>query len=165
MIYTEISTNGKTHAISDTLGRIDLDNLSREIEGCNAESVWWGVAAADADLAADRAKSLMDSVQADLNQRFRTKAAGTRITDDAVKALTATHPEYREAQDAYFQAKRNASVIESVKYAVVQKARNLEKLTALLLAERGALAEGYTERPLPVQSRAAYRHLNPGGSS
>ena len=137
---TEISVAGRHLDVARSLGEIDLDNLTREVQDANGTSIWWGVMQAEADHAVERAKLQLDVVKAEAAQKYRLdrNLGAEKTTEPMVAEHLTLHKGVREAKENVFEAERKAAILRAVSMSVNQKARTLEKLTFLIGQEHGA---------------------------
>lgn len=140
----EVNLGDRAVAIVDSLGRIDLDNLRREVEEAGANSLWWGVLTAQARRRAGEAKLALEIEEGRLYAEHQQAAAnrGEKLTVDAIRSLVRLDPRYREAATLHLTAVESAEAVESAKYALVEKARTLQALAGLVMQEEWARRAG-----------------------
>lgn len=137
--------NGRTIPITDTVGRIDLDDLKREISEIGSEQTWWGILSANADRRANDAKLTLEITKAQIGREKRQsfEARGIKVTERAIEEELILDPRYQDATKLYHEAVETASIMESTKFSVVNKATNLGALAPLVAEEVRA------DRPAP----------------
>ncbi len=159
-VFTTIAHQAQAVEVTESLGRISMDNLREEVENTGAEAVWWGQIAASARHAADQARAHMEVVRAQLRNAVRQAAmagypgpTGRRdpsTTVDAINDGVVLHPDFQAAQAAYFAAEEKAMIAESVKYAVVQKGQHLANHLGHLVVQE-ELARRSATTPAPTR--------------
>jgi hypothetical protein len=134
-----------------SLGRINTENLKQEVEEVGATAVWWGLLNAEAQRQAGLAKLDEELTEARLNKTVREEAIarGEKPTVDQVAAMIQVHAETQAARLATLNAEANASMIESVKYAVVQKSKTLEALASMITEELRARLVPHSTPSIP----------------
>lgn len=127
----------RTVEITDTLGRIDYDDLKGESERIGAEVIWFGVLAAAAKRRASQATLATRVKEASLFKKYRqrAKALGEKVTEGDLKESVHLDPEYAKVFEELFEKEEQASIIESTKFALVQKSRDLNALTNVQAAQ------------------------------
>jgi hypothetical protein len=143
----------RTVQIIASLGRIDTENLRQEVEEVGASAVWWGVLTAEARRQAGLATMQEDLAKANLNKSLREEAVGRgeKPTVDQIAAAILAHKDTQAARLATLNAEANASMIESVKYAIVQKSKTLEALAGLIVEELRARQDPSAPRRIPLR--------------
>lgn len=133
----QVDLGDRVAQIVASLGRIDTENLKLEVEEVGATAVWWGLLNAEAQRQAGLASLDEELTKARLNKIVREEAIarGEKPTVDQVAAMILAHPDSQNARLATLNAEANASMIESVKYAVVQKSKTLEALAGMIVEE------------------------------
>lgn len=123
--------------ITESIGRINLDDLRGELEATGGQVVWLGVVAAQARRRANATKVALDVQLAALDKMTRNRMAanGEKPTEAAVTASIRLDPAYLSVYEVHHEALYAAEVAESAKYACVQKMKNLESLAGLLVQE------------------------------
>lgn len=145
--------------IVQSLGRINYDDLRGESERTGGEVVWYGVLAAAAKRRASQAELAVKIMEARLARKYRSsqRQMGEKGTNDEVKELVRTDPEYLQFHEQWFAMEEQASVLESCKFALVQKQKDLNSITTaqVLQAERmhAASASGPVRSPVTRASR------------
>jgi len=89
---------------------------------------------ADMERKKDRAKERVDVVKAELDKDIRNnpdKYGLAKITEGAVQNTIILQPEYREAQEAYIEAKHESDIAKAAMRAVDTKKTALENLVKL----------------------------------
>lgn len=155
---------GRAISIAESLGKIDLDNLREEVAETGSEAVWYGVLAAQTRRVANLAKLELEILQAQLGKETRQgmanrglQAGRGEFTADGVRDLVTTDPRYRAAYEAYLTAEEHASIVESAKFAVVQKTKTLESLVPLLFPQQRIHDDLRDRSPAPHVPRTPVR--------
>jgi hypothetical protein len=127
----------RTIQILASIGRIDTENLKQEVEEVGASAIWWGLLTAEAKRQSGLAFMQEDLTKARLNKTVRddAMAKGDKPTVDQVAAMIQAHPEMQAARLHALNGEATASMIESVKYALVQKSKTLEALAGMIVEE------------------------------
>ena len=89
---------------------------------------------ADMERKKDRAKERVEVMKAELDRDIRNnpdKYGLTKITEGAVQNTIILQPEYREAQEAYIEAKHESDIAKAAMRAVDTKKAALENLVKL----------------------------------
>lgn len=126
--------------VSDSLGRIDLENLHDEVQDAGAQVIFYGGLHARAKRRASDAETLKDVTWSRLAKQEREKALlrNTKLTDRAVEELVQTLPEYQAAVQHWLDATEQADLLENVKFTLARKQSTLEAMMPLLLQEVAA---------------------------
>lgn len=132
-----LDLGGRKAEVVTALGRLNTENLKVEVEETGGQAVWWGILTAQARRLAGIAKLTLDTTEASLNGKLRADAInrGEKPTVDQVTAAIRLHPEYQAAALAHLDAVEKAEIVESAKYAVVQKSKTLEALASMIVEE------------------------------
>lgn len=159
-VLERVRVHGQTHDLVDSLGRIDFDRLREETEEANAQSIWWGILAAKATRTFREAEVMSQTAEANAILRLSKQSVdkGFRWTDQAIKAAARADEAYLAAKKQEIEAQEAASMVESTKYACVQKAKNLEALGRLVAdqvwVEQGPRTDTSVRAPrTPAQAR------------
>lgn len=133
----QVDLGDRVAQIVTSLARIDTENLKLEVEEIGADAVWWGLLNAEAQRQAGLAAFEEDLIKATLNKRLREEAVGRgeKPTVDQIAAAILVHPETQAARVATLNAEASASMVESAKYAIVQKSKTLEALAGMIVEE------------------------------
>ena len=94
----------------------------------------WAVQLEDARDSLEEAKAEFDVVKSEVDLAIRTNPDDydlPKVTDKSVAAALITQPEYKEAQQAVFDAKYRVGVIQAAVTALDHRKRALEKLVDL----------------------------------
>ena len=139
-VQGEVMVDGRAIKITESLGRLDLDNLKGEIREIGSTAVWWGILTANAKRRANDTKLSVEIIKAQLGREKRQsfEARGIKITERAIEEEMVLDPRYREVMEAYHQAQETADTVESTKYAIVGKSQNLAALAPMIAQEARA---------------------------
>lgn len=106
----------------------------------------WAEEYADAVLIRDRAKENVDLVKAELYQQIVSQA-DKKPTEAAIGNEIIQHDKFKEVNNSYLEAKRNAEILAGAKEAMQHKKKALEGRTHLWIA-------GYNAEPkIPAEAK------------
>lgn len=152
---------------------IDPDRLDREWTDQPGLTRMYGVAEADADFAAGRAKAKVDVTYAQLELRIRRSPALFGLPDKPqvgeIKATIETHPDYAAAVEAQAQADYQHKIAKANVFAMVDRRKALERLVELTQIayygerEPRPMSSGSAESVAAAAKRAA-RDTRGGGA-
>ncbi|HDZ27299.1 hypothetical protein LCGC14_1757850 [marine sediment metagenome] len=126
--------------------QIDDYALDSEWDRQAALYMKWAEEYADAVLIRDRAKENVDLVRAELYQQIVSKA-DKKPTESAIGNEIIQHDKYKEANNNYLEAKKNAEILAGAKEAMQHKKKALEGRTHLWIA-------GYNAEPkIPAEAK------------
>ncbi len=147
----DVTVRGRTHAVVRDLGRIDFDNLRREVQEVGASAIWWGALFGRAQGDVGRAKLNLDVVESTTAKQLRVEKGrvGEKITDKIIEEETGLHANVRAAREALIEAEEQANILRSVSWAIDQKQRTLAAMTGALAREIG----GAPDDPLRAAQR------------
>ncbi len=97
----------------------------------------WAEEFVDAQADRDRKKEQLDLVRAELDNAIRSepeKFGLAKVTEGAIQNIILTEGSYRDAQDKYLTAVKQAKILDVAKEAFDHKKKALENLTSLFLA-------------------------------
>jgi len=142
--------------ITESLGRIDLDNLRDEVQDAGALSVFYGSLHARAKRRASEAELTRDTVAAELRKRLRGAAfgRGEKVTETALADLAETHQDYQEAAKRHLKLQEQADILEGVKFTIARKQSTCEALVSLLVQEELARREPRIPQRTPFIPRS-----------
>ncbi len=137
---TRVQVEGKALEIERSFGRIEMDNLLKEVSEGNSESTWWGILCAKARSEAARAKTRIDVVKAEVAKKKRLffESNLKSYTVDVIKDEVTADPNVQAAIEAHIVAEEKAGILEAAKDGSAGKARTLEKLSVLVGQEFSA---------------------------
>lgn len=105
---------------------------------------YWSILSEEADVLLLSAKRRLDRVEADLDDRLRREARDEGetlgrggVTETVIQRRIVREDEYRDAQDAMFEARRNAAYLGVIKRALEQR---LSALIAVNNRDRAEMA-------------------------
>ena len=143
-----VLVNGQAADLVESLGRINLDNLTEEVQETGAEQIWWGIMAARAERQAAQADFDTKTLRAEKRRQYRADAVNRGeqpgrggFTNDAIDDAVQLDPAYQSAARKALEAREAAEMVQSAKYAIIQKNDNIGNLAPLLSQERYARAE------------------------
>lgn len=124
--------------VTQSLGRIDLDNLGEEIEESGAWATFYGMMSARATRRADTAEALKDEMfaRAKLRAREDAQRRSVRLTDEQAKELASVDADYLAAQKEWIARKEAAKLVESTMFTLGRKQATCQELVRLLTEER-----------------------------
>lgn len=139
----------RTVDITQSLGRIDFDDLRGEMSRTGGEVVWYGILTAAAKRRASQAELASRVVEARLAKKYRLHARqmSEKTTNDEIKEAVRLDPDYAAACEALFAAEEQASILESCKFALVQKQRDLNSATSAQAVQAERL-HSHDDRPM-----------------
>lgn len=145
--FLTLEVDGHTLDIARSLGEIDLDNLTREVQDIGGHVIWWGVMYARALGAARRAKRQARIVAATQARSIRERASlptttKERLTEKALEELVTLDAAVQTAEDEQIRADERADVLRAVSMSLEEKQRTLRALTGALARELDAGAPG-----------------------
>jgi hypothetical protein len=97
----------------------------------------WAEEFVEAQADRDRKKEQLDLIKAELDNIIRSepeKFGLTKVTEGAIQNIILTEGSYRDAQDKYLTAIKQAKILDVAKEAFDHKKKALENLTQLFLA-------------------------------
>lgn len=129
-----VSVQGQSSNLVDGLARIDLDDLSGELEATGADALWWGILAARARRRANELKFSLDVLFGQLAKVERQAAAARseRITDQGVKEHVHSDPRYNALHQQWLDAEEAADIAESAKFTIARKQSTLEQMAGMI---------------------------------
>jgi len=115
---------------------INIDEQALDVEWLEQPRITLQYAkwVADLEERKDRAKELVEVMKAELDKDIRSnpdKYGLAKITEGAVQNTIILQPEYREAQEAYIEAKHESDIAKAAMRAVDTKKMALENLVKL----------------------------------
>ena len=115
---------------------INIDEQALDVEWLEQPRITLQYAkwVADMERKKDRAKERVEVVKAELDKDIRSnpnKYGLAKITEGAVQNTIILQPEYREAQEAYIEAKHESDIAKAAMRAVDTKKATLENLVKL----------------------------------
>ena len=132
---TTVEVGGRSLNIARTLGEINLDNLTGEVQSVGGESIWWGILAAQAAAETRRQELALDIIRAGVARRIRTDArldtakGEAKLTEAGLVECIALDETFQKATLKHIDAEEKSDILRSVRFAIEQKARTLEKLS------------------------------------
>lgn len=155
----EVDLGDRKARIAESLGRIDMENLTSEIEECGAQSVFYAMLCARAHRREGDAKRTLDVKMATLARKTRSDAVarGEKTTENSVTESVQVHPEYMSAYEEWLKAREAYEVVESVKFSLARKQDTCRELVTLLAQERAATTVSMLPAQRPYQDRSAAR--------
>lgn len=132
-----VPMDGRDHVVRASLGELNLDNLSEEVERVGGHAVWWGVLAARARGEAARAKRRIKVVEGQRAKQHRIELdrANAKVTDAIIKELVATDAECERAEQEAIDAQERADIAAAAHEGVREKQRLVTSLTGALARE------------------------------
>jgi hypothetical protein len=97
----------------------------------------WAEEFVEAQADRDRKKEQLDLIKAELDNAIRSgpeKFGLAKVTEGAIQNIILTEGTYRDAQDKYLTAIKQAKILDVAKEAFDHKKKALENLTSLFLA-------------------------------
>jgi hypothetical protein len=161
----QVMVESRSYELVDSLGKINLDNLSEEISETGAEQIWWGILSAQARKRSRIAEFNAKQVRARRRRHFRKEATDRGetpgrglFTNDAIDDAVNLDAEYIKALHDEFDAEEAANVVESAKFTIIRKNENLGHLAGVVAQELAAKREpGAFKRPIDVPPRRVPR--------
>ena len=121
---------------------VAIDQDALDVEWLNQASLFgkWSRLHADAEAKVGRLKHRLEVMEADLDNKVRTKPksygiAGERITEGAIKSAIILTKEHQELNSLYLKAQHNQAIIMSAVRSLAHKRDALENLVRLLGSE------------------------------
>lgn len=99
--------------------------------------IQWAEEYVNAQADRDRRKEQLDLIKAELDNEIRSnpeKYGLAKVTEGAIQNLILTEGSFRDAQDKYLEAVKNAKILDVAKEAFDHKKKALEALTQLFLS-------------------------------
>jgi len=118
---------------------LEIDKYQLDDAWVNQPSMFceWAEKAVEAYFERDKKKEQLDLTRAELDGEIRTDPAKfkiEKITENAVSNAIITHNKYREANEKYLEAIKNAKILDIAREGFDHKKKSLEKLTDLFLS-------------------------------
>jgi len=148
-VWATVQASGKAVEITENLGRIDYDNLAKEVGDVNAEGNWWSILTARARKRAKNAAQDVDVLQAQLRKAARIAALsrGEKFTVDVINDEVTMDPRMIAAKRAVADAEEEAEILDSAKWALSGKGRMLQEIAGLVREEISARRAGVPFAP------------------
>ena len=135
-----VSIEGRTIEITRTLGEINFDNLTKEVQEAGGQVVWYGTLAARAYSQQRRRKIQLEIARAEVSKDLRREAArlGEKTTERSIEENVLLNDRVQNVESALIDAEEHAMILTAVQRALEEKQRTLRMIVGTLARELDA---------------------------
>jgi hypothetical protein len=133
----QIVVQGREAVIMRTLGEIDLDNLSGEVQNAGSLVIWWGILHAKGKSERSRAELSLKTVEATVarDTRNRRMVEGEKVTENIIAELTTLDPDVTRAREEVIKAEEREDMLFVASLALQRKQLTLTNMTGSIARE------------------------------